>query len=335
MHYLLIIGIDVSNKLLDIAYKKANQWVDFQIDNTIEAITGFLKQFDNQKVTFVLEPTGTYSDKLTTMLERMNFSFKLVNPQKSSAFMKVLGITTKDDKQAARALAIMGTSLEMPDYQTPNENIKKRKQLQMALNALEKQERQLKNQIHSVEQYQEPQQIVLETFKNMLKTTQESVEIIKQELHNMIDTKFDDFKKLACSVVGIGDKTAHLLYTYTNGFETFDNAKQLVKFVGTVPLTHQSGSSVFTKGRITKAGPAQIRWVLYNATKSAVQYNEDCKELFHRLRAKGKPRKVARVAVINKLLRQTFAVVKSGVEFDRKYHLKFKEQPKNTAQEQK
>ena len=205
----------------------------------------------------------------------------------------------------------------------------------MALNAFEKQERQLKNQIHSIEQYDEPQQIVLETFNTMLETNQESIQTIKQELDDMTDTKFEDFKKLACSVVGIGEKTAHLLYTYTNGFETFDNAKQLVKFVGTVPLTHKSGSSVFTKGRITKSGPAQIRWVLYNATKSAVQHNEDCKELFYRLRTKGKPHKVARVAVINKLLRQTFAVVKSGVVFDRKYHLKFKEQPKNMAQEQK
>ncbi|MEZ4887555.1 MAG: hypothetical protein R3E32_22720 [Chitinophagales bacterium] len=42
MHYLLIIGIDVSYKLLDIAYKKANQWVDCQIENSIEAIIKFL-----------------------------------------------------------------------------------------------------------------------------------------------------------------------------------------------------------------------------------------------------------------------------------------------------
>ncbi|MEZ4887565.1 MAG: transposase [Chitinophagales bacterium] len=256
--------------------------------------------FDNKETAFVLEPTGTYSDKLVKTLEKLNFSMKLINPQKSSAFMKVLGITTKDDKQAARALDIMGSSLEIPDYQPSDENIRKRKQLQMTLNALEKQERQLKNQMHSVEQYQDPQDIVLEVFKDMLKSTQGNIEKIKQALNDMIDIQFEDFKKLACSVVGIGEKTAHLLYTYTNGFETFDNAKQLVKFIGTVPLTHQSGSSVFHKGRITKADPAQIRSVLYNATKSAVQYNEDCKELFHRLRAKGKPHKVARVAVINK-----------------------------------
>ena len=333
--YLFTIGIDVSKKTLDIAYQKNNHWIDNQINNTIKAIEEYLKNFNSNQVVFILEPTGTYSDKLVNTLQKSNFPMKLVNPQKSSAFMKVLGIVNKDDKQAARALATMGTSIKMPLYKPPHENIRKRKKFQMAINAFEKQERQLKNQIHSLEQCTDIQEIILESFQNMLETTQENLQKLQNELSKLTDIKFDKFKKLACSLVGIGDKSAHLLYTYTNGFELFDNSKQLVKFVGTVPSSHTSGSSVNRKGHITKAGPASVRWVLYNATKSAVQYNEDCKELFNRLRAKGKPIKVARVAVINKLLRQTFAVVKSGIPFERDYHLKFKEQSLNNTKEQK
>ncbi|MEZ4885610.1 MAG: transposase [Chitinophagales bacterium] len=228
----LIIGIDVSNKTLDIAYQEDNHWVDYQIENTMKSIEVFLQGFDEQHITFVLEPTGTYSDKLLHSLDKSNCSIKLINPQKSSAFMKVLGITAKDDKQAARALAIAGKTLDLPDFQMPNEDIQKRKKMQMALNAFEKQERQTKNQIHSLMQCLYTPDVVLEAFQDVLNTIQDNIRKIKQELDALTDIGFDKFKELACSVKGIGEKSAQLLYTYTNGFELFTNSKQLVKFVG-------------------------------------------------------------------------------------------------------
>ncbi|MGB1243365.1 MAG: IS110 family transposase [Chitinophagales bacterium] len=328
----LVIGIDVSCATLDIAYKVQNQWVDLQIENTVEAIECFLKDFNSQTTQFVLEPTGTYSDKLICTLDRLRYTLKLLNPQKSSAFMQVLGITSKDDKQSARALAIAGKTLDLVDYQMPKEAIKKRKQLQMVLNALEKQQRQIKNQIHSLEQYHTIHELALNALQKVLETLEQNIQKIENEFKAITDIAFDRFKKLACSVIGIGAKSAHLLYIYTNGFEIFAKDKQLLKFVGTVPATQQSGSSVYKRGHITKAGPASIRATLYNATKSAVRFNKECKELFERLRTKGKPHKVARVAVINKLLRQTFAVVKSGVKFDNDYQRKIKEQIQNNQQ---
>jgi hypothetical protein len=51
-------------------------------------------------------------------------------------------------------------------------------------------------------------------------------------------------------------------------------------------------------------------------TWSALRGNKACKQLYDRLRAKGKPVKVALIAVANKLIRQMFAVVKSGIPFD-------------------
>lgn len=328
----LFIGIDVSSATLDIAYQVKNQWVDSQIENTVESIECFLKGIDKQTTLFVLEPTGTYSDKLICTLDRLRYRMKLINPQKSSAFMKVLGITSKDDKQSARALAIAGKTLELVDYQIPHEDIKKRKQLQMVLSALEKQQRQIKNQIHSLQQYEIVQELALNALQKVLETVEQNIQKIEAEFKAMTNIAFDRFKKLACSVIGIGDKSAHLLYIYTNGFEIFEKDKQLLKFVGTVPATQQSGSSVYKKGHITKGGPASIRAALYNATKSAVRFNKECKELFERLRAKGKPHKVARVAVINKLLRQVFAVVKSGVEFDNDYQQKIKERIQKNQQ---
>jgi len=73
-----------------------------------------------------------------------------------------------------------------------------------------------------------------------------------------------------------------------------------------------------TKG-ICKTGDPQLRSMLYMASWSAIRYNKPCRELYQRLKAAGKAPKVALIAVVNKLLRQAFAVVKFDQDFDPNY----------------
>ena len=55
------------------------------------------------------------------------------------------------------------------------------------------------------------------------------------------------------------------------------------------------------------------------ASRAARKYNAPCKALYERLRAKGKPHKVAIIAIVNKLIKQVFALVKSGSVYDPMY----------------
>ncbi len=66
-------------------------------------------------------------------------------------------------------------------------------------------------------------------------------------------------------------------------------------------------------------GTARLRRGLYIATWSAIRFNQPAKELYQRLKAKGKASKVALIAVANKLLKQAFAIAKSGQKFDPKF----------------
>ncbi len=82
--------------------------------------------------------------------------------------------------------------------------------------------------------------------------------------------------------------------------------------------------SVRYRGPITKRGNAELRACLYMAARSARRFNLACKDLYERLRARGKGYKQAMVAVMNKLIRQIFAVLKNDTVFDNNYYLKFK-----------
>ncbi|RRD55688.1 transposase, partial [Tannerella forsythia] len=91
-----------------------------------------------------------------------------------------------------------------------------------------------------------------------------------------------------------------------------DNAKQVARFIGICPTYQQSGTSVHIKGGINRNRDENLRSLLYVASWSALRANTTCKECYARLKANGKPSKVALMAVANKLIRQAFAVIKSS-----------------------
>ena len=101
------------------------------------------------------------------------------------------------------------------------------------------------------------------------------------------------------------------LIVLSGGFTKFENAKQLCSYIGLSPRIFESGTSVRGKSRICKMGMSRIRAMLYVCAWSAKKCNKACKEFYNRLIEKGKPKKVALIAVANKLLKQAFAIAKS------------------------
>jgi transposase len=89
---------------------------------------------------------------------------------------------------------------------------------------------------------------------------------------------------------------------------------QIGKLVGVAPLNGDSGRH---KGkRITWGGRADVRTLLYRAALSAVRFNSVIKPFYERLLAKGKPKKVALVACVHKLLTILNALMKTNKPWD-------------------
>ncbi|MCB0541683.1 MAG: IS110 family transposase, partial [Bacteroidetes bacterium] len=121
------------------------------------------------------------------------------------------------------------------------------------------------------------------------------------------------------SIPGIGRKTAIMLTVITNNFKNFETSKQLIAYVGFSPRKYESGTSVRGKGHICKMGKAQIRKLLYLCSWSAKKCNKSCIEMYKRLKEKGKPERVIKIAIANKLIKQAFAIGK----YERNYNENF------------
>jgi len=221
-------------------------------------------------------------------------------------------------------LAFMAKVLDLPLYQAATAVEKRRKRALTTLQGLLVEKQRLKNQIHAQEQYADRYELLIETLTELCQKVEEKITIVEQELKQIQEPQFIERQKLAMSVVGIGKVTSRWMMVMTNGFENFPDSRKLLRYLGLSPSQHQSGSSVRKKQGISKQATAKIRACLFMGARSAIRYNKACAELYHRLRAKGKPYYLAIVAVMAKLVKQVFAVVKSKVPFDNDYYLKFK-----------
>ena len=312
-----VFGIDVSKDNLDIFDTSTLQY--YQISNTKKSILKWIEKVDPDSLC-VFEPTGSYSDQLLHFLSAKSIAINLVNPTQSHGFTKAQGIISKNDKQAAQTLALMGQVLDLPLFKKSTKAMQERKQLLMGINALKKQRQMLKNQLHALS-YQilfVPQ--VQTALKETLQTVEQQLEQLEKELTDLSDEEHQQQFDLITSVVGIGEKTANLLLTVTGGLQNFQRPRQVSKFLGIVPYSHDSGTSIKIKGRITKKGNSALRASLYMAARSAKRYNLACKELYDRLIANGKPHKKAMVAIMNKLIKQAFGVYSAKKEFDNEYY---------------
>lgn len=95
--------------------------------------------------------------------------------------------------------------------------------------------------------------------------------------------------------------------------------RQLAAYAGLAPLPHQSGRNQPRRDRLSAACHTRLRTALYMATLSATQHNPAIQRFYDRLRARGKPAKVARCAAARKLVHIACAVVTKGVPFDKHY----------------
>jgi transposase len=141
----------------------------------------------------------------------------------------------------------------------------------------------------------------------------------EKELVQCVREQFMDLFELLTSIRGVGKKSAVMFIVLTQAFTRFEDAKQFTSYLGLSSFITTSGTSVRGSGSISKMGNSRMRQLLYMGALTAKRSNKACMQFADRLKANGKPPKVVRVAVANKLVRQAFAVIKNQEAYSESY----------------
>ncbi len=264
----------------------------------------------------IMEPTGVYHEPAALALSDAGLTLSLVNPAQLRNFAHGLGIKTKTDKADSAVLARYGATQNPAPWTPPTPSARTLKALLSRRDAVADDiQRELNRQEKAT---------ATETPDTVLRSIQDSIDYLQAELKRlqaMIDDHIDsdpdlrEKKYLLETIPGVGPRVSDHITALFAG-RTFERAEQLAAYLGLVPVQWESGSSVKGRPRMSKAGPAHLRKLLYMPAVVAVRWNPHVKSHYERMLEKGKSKMAAIGAAMRKLAHICFGVVKSGKPYD-------------------
>ena len=226
---------------------------------------------------------------------------------------------TKTDKSDAQMICSYAQEQTVSLWKPEPDYINECNMLQSAVGLYFKQSTAIKNKLHSLASRGIETGVLVRSLKRQLNHLNREIEVLEIKIEELIKEYNQQMYSNIRSIPRVGKKTALLLIASTNGFKSFENHRQLSAFFGLAPTERTSGTSIKGRSRISKAGNPKIRNYLFLCSFTASQYNPQCRALYARLVTKGKSKKLALIAVTNKLLKQAFAIAKSGICYDPEY----------------
>ncbi len=314
------IGIDVSKATFDVSFRVADRWQHCSFPNEKQGFKEFL-EIVAPTDHCVMEATGPYYLPLASFINDQNIKVSVVNPLIIRRFAQMRLSRAKTDKKDAQIIAQYAEFEQTSLWQQSSKVKIYLQQLMSCSELLEKQQTMLTNQLEAFKASGVRELQAINSIKACLKTIKEQLIEIEAKTQEFINNHFNQSYQSVLSIPGIGKKTAIALVVLTDGFTRFDNYKQLIAYIGFSPRIHQSGTSVKGKGHICKMGNSRVRKLLYLCSWSAKRYNKPCIEMYERLKEKGKPERVIKIAIANKLIKQAFAIAKSCSVFDKDYSI--------------
>jgi transposase len=312
-------GIDIAAATIDICFVTEEGIFEYQ--TLANDKTGFsqLLKIVGKHVRFVMEATGLYHLPLSFYLESKKQHYSVVNALTIKRFIQMHLERNKSDKKDAMHICEYGISNHPEKYQMPDQQCFEAKTLNNAIETITNEITSFKNKIFSLKKSGIKSQAVLKTYEKIIEHLQVQLQNIEQELKEKLEAWQPDLVKLVSSITGIGKRATAILIVQTQGFKFTETYQQLISYAGLSPKEYSSGSSIRGKVRICKQGGNQLRHTLYMCALNAKKTNPQCKALFDRLVAKGKNKKLAVIAVCNKLLKQVFGVVKNQTPYSKNY----------------
>lgn len=311
----IIFGIDISKDTFDVMDSLGNH---YQFFNKTSDFSKFLKLLNKQSHC-VMEATGYYHYRLAYFLKNHNIAVSVENPLSIKRFIQMKLSRIKTDKSDAKMICLYGQERDLKLWTDYSHNQLQCLQCIRLLDFFTKQCTALKNKIQAEETLGVPCKVVLRSLKRCLKNIQKEKLRVETSLSAMIGDEYLGLIRKLQTIPGIGPRTAFMLVVQTNGFKPFETSGQLCSYCGITPVIRQSGSSFKGRTRISKMGSAKLRNLLFLCSFTACKSNKACKNLYERLVNKGKSKKLALIAVCNKLLRQAFAIAKSGMVYNEDY----------------
>ena len=321
------LGMDVAKAKLDccllldeISSKRKSKVVNNNKSGIADLLTWAAKQnVSPEKLHVVMEATGVYHEQAALALADANVMVSIVNPAQIKDFGRGLAVRTKTDGVDSFVLARYGALLKPTAWTPPAPEARMLQALLARRDAIAQDLQRERNRQEKANATDTPK-LIQESLKESIEFLVMQLAKLQQDIDSHID-KHSSLKKdmaLLQSIPAIGPQVGGNMLAVMRS-HNFGSAEQLAAYLGLVPVERQSGSSVLGRARLSKAGPARIRAVLYMAAVVATRYNPHVKAVYERLLARGKTKMSAIGAAMRKLVHLCFGVIKTQKPYQHDY----------------
>ncbi|TMO09505.1 IS110 family transposase [Pseudoalteromonas sp. S186] len=304
------VGVDTGKTQLDIYIRPLD--IYFTVENNQSGIKHAIQTLKKHPVTRVtIEATGRLEQPFIIACAEANIPFVIANPVNIKRFAGAIGQKAKTDKLDAQLIAHFGEAIKPPlsslkpeQMRLMSDLLSRRRQL-MDMQTMEKNRSQIMPKTLS------------SLIKPILTALKNQIEKVDFKLQKLV-SECDEYKTknaIIQSVPGVGNVVAFNLLSDMPELGYVNN-KEAASLVGVAPFNRESG--VYQGKRMIRGGRPKIRTAMYMAMMSAIQCNSKFKNLYQRMVKAGKPKKVAIIACIRKLVVIINSMVRDGVMWDPK-----------------
>lgn len=307
------VGIDVSKASLDICILPEGR--QMKMANDKQAHKALIKELAGHRVgVVVMEATGKYHLKLHQALAQAGFAVAVINPYRSRKFSDSLGQLAKTDKIDAAMLALFGERLNPPGRPAPTDLMLEINDMVRARGHLVADQTVLKNRLEATG-YKRLQTLFTKRLRNLAR----DIAVLEKEIYTLIarDEKLSRWYEILISIPGIGPVSAITLIACMPELGSANN-KQIAALLGVAPMNWDSG--IMRAKRAIRGGRFEVRRALYMpAISLATRSNSLMHEFYQRMINRGKPAKVAIIAVMRKLIIIANTLIKNNCTWKENY----------------
>lgn len=263
------------------------------------------KKTGNDQRHFCMEATGVYSISVAfQMFNEYQARISIVNPAQIAAFARVKMKRSKTDQIDAEVIRSYAESQKPAVWKPAPKPLRQLSALVTQADAIKDCLGQWRNRHHAQGFIPDLPDEVKKTQRSIERSLTTQLRKIETAIANLCAQESTLAQQVALlrTIPGVADKSAVNLLAYGQDWLTVRSAKALTAHAGLAPHHHQSGSSVRGKSRIDKRGNPKLRKILYMPALVAVHHNPVLMKFYQRLLNNGKPKKLALVAAMRKLL---------------------------------
>jgi len=300
------VGIDVGSREVwgSVAGLKARRFAHSA--KGIASLRGWTsKHAAGAQLHFCLEGTGVYGVSVASLLlQDPDTRVSIVNPAQIKAFANSQLRRCKTDRLDAEVIRQFAEAHQPSLWQPPSKEQRQLSELVLLRDQLQAELRQWQNRRHSREYLNDVPPLVKQTHQSLIRSLKRQQQKIEAAIAALVAENAQIAQQVALlsTIPGIAQQSAVQLLAYGQNWLTHRSAKALVAHSGLAPHPKQSGSSLNRGGAIDKRGNWRIRKALYMPTLVAAKHNPSIRDFYNRLCAAGKPKMVALIAAMKKLL---------------------------------